>query len=62
MVSKSEFVQSTAAQLLCARASSSVSLSTMVNGSDEGFVWTMAVKVAEQLAAELERKGHAFQS
>jgi hypothetical protein len=59
-MSRSEFIQTTAAQLVVARATSNgVSLTDMVASGD---VWTLAVKVAESLAAELEAKGHAFAS
>ena len=56
-MSRSEFIQTTAAQLLVARATGSVSLTSMVETDD---IWTLAVDVAQRLAAELEAKGHAF--
>jgi hypothetical protein len=53
-VSRSEFIQTTAAQLVVARASNGSSLTDMVAS---GKIWTLAVTVAESLAAELEAKG-----
>ena len=58
-MTRAEFVQTTAAQLVVARAtcSSGIGLTSMVETND---IWTLAVTVAERLAAELEAKGHAF--